>query len=81
MRGCLAKMGREVLLLRFFDELSINEISRTLGEGERTASPHLYRAQRKVRHRAEKIDLELEVRLCKTRHTATSTAISYSRRW
>jgi RNA polymerase sigma-70 factor (ECF subfamily) len=61
MLDCLAKMEREVFLLRFFDELSINEISRTLGRGESTVKTHLYRALRKVRDRAEKIDLELEV--------------------
>jgi RNA polymerase sigma-70 factor (ECF subfamily) len=61
MLDCLAKMEREVFLLRFFDELSINEISRTLGRGESTVKTHLYRALRKVRDRAEKFDLELEV--------------------
>jgi RNA polymerase sigma-70 factor, ECF subfamily len=60
MLDCLAKMEREVFLLRFFDELSINEISRTLGKGESTIKTHLYRALRKVRDRAEKFDLELE---------------------
>ncbi|MEJ2454880.1 MAG: RNA polymerase sigma factor [Candidatus Thiodiazotropha sp.] len=57
----LAKMEREVFLLRFFDELSINEISRTLGRGESTVKTHLYRALRKVRDRAERFDLEMEV--------------------
>jgi RNA polymerase sigma-70 factor (ECF subfamily) len=60
MLDCLAKMEREVFLLRFFDELSINEISRTLGKGESTIKTHLYRALRKVRDRAEKVDLEIE---------------------
>lgn len=57
----LAKMEREVFLLRFFDELSINEISRTLGRGESTIKTHLYRALRKVRDRAERVDLKMEV--------------------
>lgn len=57
----LAKMEREVFLLRFFDELTINEISRTLGKGESTIKTHLYRALRKVRDRAERLDLEMEV--------------------
>jgi RNA polymerase sigma-70 factor (ECF subfamily) len=61
MLECLAKMEREVFLLRFFDELSINEISRTLGKGESTIKTHLYRALRKVRDRAETFDLEMEV--------------------
>lgn len=61
MLDCLAKMEREVFLLRFFDELSINEISRTLGRGESTIKTHLYRALRKVRHRAEGFDLGTEV--------------------
>jgi RNA polymerase sigma factor (sigma-70 family) len=57
----LAKMEKEVFLLRFFDELSINEISRTLGKGESTIKTHLYRALHKVRDRAERFDLEMEV--------------------
>jgi RNA polymerase sigma-70 factor, ECF subfamily len=57
----LAKMEREVFLLRFFDELTINEISRTLGKGESTIKTHLYRALGKVRDRAERFDLEMEV--------------------
>jgi RNA polymerase sigma-70 factor, ECF subfamily len=57
----LANMEKEVFLLRFFDELSINEISRTLGKGESTIKTHLYRALHKVRSRAERFDLELEV--------------------
>jgi RNA polymerase sigma-70 factor (ECF subfamily) len=61
MLDCLAKMEREVFLLRFFDELSINEISRTLGRGESTIKTHLYRALRKVRNRVDKFDLEIEV--------------------
>ena len=61
MLDCLARMEREVFLLRFFDELSISEISRTLGKGESTIKTHLYRALRKVRLRAEKFDLELKV--------------------
>lgn len=61
MLECLAKMEREVFLLRFFDELSINEISRTLGKGESTIKTHLYRALRKVRVRAEAFDLEMKV--------------------
>lgn len=61
MLECLAKMEREVFLLRFFDEMSINEISRILGKGESTIKTHLYRALRKVRDRAEAFDLEMEV--------------------
>jgi len=61
MLDCLAKMEREVFLLRFYDELSINEISRTLGRGESTIKTHLYRALRKVRHRAERFELDVEV--------------------
>jgi RNA polymerase sigma factor (sigma-70 family) len=61
MLDCLVKMERELFLLRFFDELSISEISRILGKGESTIKAHLYRARRKVRHRVDKIDLELEV--------------------
>lgn len=61
MLECLAKMEREVFLLRFFDELSIKEISLTLGKGESTIKTHLYRALRKVRDRAEAFDLNMEV--------------------
>ncbi|MDJ0780473.1 MAG: RNA polymerase sigma factor [Desulfosarcinaceae bacterium] len=61
MLNLLAKMEREVFLLRFFDELSIKEISRTLGKGESTIKTHLYRALRKVRERADRFDLKMEV--------------------
>ena len=45
----LPKMEREVFLLRFFDQLSINEIAGVLKKNESTIKTHLYRALAKVR--------------------------------
>jgi RNA polymerase sigma-70 factor, ECF subfamily len=49
----LSRMEREVFLLRFFDQLSIKEISATLKKNESTIKTHLYRALGKVRTEAE----------------------------
>jgi hypothetical protein len=54
-------MEREALLLRFFDELTINEISRTLNRGKSAIKTHPYHALGKVRDRAECFDLEMAV--------------------
>lgn len=49
----LSRMEREVFLLRFFDQLSIKEISATLKKNESTIKTHLYRALGKVKTAAE----------------------------
>jgi RNA polymerase sigma-70 factor (ECF subfamily) len=46
----LARSEREVFLLRFFDQLSIKEITTTLGKNESTVKTHLYRALKKVKN-------------------------------
>jgi RNA polymerase sigma-70 factor (ECF subfamily) len=45
----LASMEREVFLLRFFDQLSIKEITESLSKNESTVKTHLYRAMKKVK--------------------------------
>ena len=45
----LSRMEREVFLLRFFDNLSIKEITEAMGKHESTVKTHLYRALKKVR--------------------------------
>lgn len=52
----LSRMEREVFMLRFFDELSINEISATLNKNESTVKTHLYRALHKVKAMAGDLD-------------------------
>jgi len=45
----LSKWEKEVFLMRFFDELSIKEISQTLKKSESTVKTNLYRALKKFR--------------------------------
>jgi RNA polymerase sigma-70 factor (ECF subfamily) len=45
----LSRKEREVLLLRYVDELSIKEIAETLGGNESTVKTHLYRALKKFK--------------------------------
>ena len=45
----LSKMEREVFMLRFFDQLSINEIAEVLKKNESTVKTHLYRALAKFK--------------------------------
>jgi RNA polymerase sigma-70 factor (ECF subfamily) len=45
----LSKMEREVFMLRFFDNLNINEIARILKKSESTVKTHLYRALAKFK--------------------------------
>ena len=45
----LSKMEREVFLLRFFDQLSLNEIAGALKKNESTIKTHLYRALAKFK--------------------------------
>ena len=45
----LSNMEREVFVLRFFDELSINEIAGVLKKNESTVKTHLYRALAKFK--------------------------------
>jgi RNA polymerase sigma-70 factor, ECF subfamily len=49
MLNRLSRMEREVFLLRFFDDLSIVEITNTLRKTESTVKTHLYRAVNKFR--------------------------------
>lgn len=43
----LPHMEREVLVLRFFEQMEIKEIADALGKGESTVKTHLYRALKK----------------------------------
>lgn len=52
MLNQLSRMEREVFLLRFFDNLSIIEITRAVGKAESTVKTHLYRALNKFRKNA-----------------------------
>mgnify|MGYP001821914221 FL=1 len=45
----LSRMEREVFMLRFLDNLNINEIARTLKKSESTVKTHLYRALAKFK--------------------------------
>lgn len=59
----LSRMEKEVFMLRFFDQLSIKEITGTLGKNESTVKTHLYRALGKLKtHLAGMEDLLEAVR-------------------
>lgn len=45
----LSKMEREVFMLRFFDQLSIKEMTAALKKNESTVKTHLYRAMNKMK--------------------------------
>ena len=45
----LSKMEREVFMLRFLDNLNINEIAQTLKKSDSTVKTHLYRALAKFK--------------------------------
>ena len=45
----LSKLEREVFVLRFLDQLNINEIAEVMGKGQSTVKTHLYRALKKFR--------------------------------
>lgn len=49
MLTSLSAMEKEVFLLRFFDELTIKEMSAALNKNESTIKTHLYRALRKIK--------------------------------
>jgi RNA polymerase sigma-70 factor (ECF subfamily) len=49
----LPRMEREVFYLRFFDQLSIKEITAAMHKNESTIKTHLYRALNKVKAAAE----------------------------
>lgn len=49
MLEALSRMEREVFLLRFFDQLSLKEITAALGKNESTIKTHLYRALNKMK--------------------------------
>jgi RNA polymerase sigma-70 factor, ECF subfamily len=46
----LSRLEREVFMLRFFDQLSIKEVTATLNKNESTVKTHLYRALRKLKN-------------------------------
>jgi RNA polymerase sigma-70 factor (ECF subfamily) len=60
MLTSLSRMEREVFLLRFFDQLTLKEMGETLGKNESTIKTHLYRALRKVKDAASRLDVSLE---------------------
>ena len=45
----LSRMEKQVFMLRFMDQLQINEIARALNKGESTVKTHLYRALSKFK--------------------------------
>lgn len=45
----LSRKEKEAFMLRFFDELSIKEMTAAMGKNESTVKTHLYRALRKVK--------------------------------
>ena len=47
--GKLSKAEKDVFILRFVDQLSINEIAEVMGKGQSTIKTHLYRAVAKFR--------------------------------
>jgi RNA polymerase sigma-70 factor, ECF subfamily len=49
MLDTLSRTEREVILLRFFDQLSIKEMTTTLNKNESTVKTHLYRALKKIK--------------------------------
>jgi RNA polymerase sigma-70 factor (ECF subfamily) len=60
MLTSLSRMEREVFLLRFFDQLTLKEIGESLGKNQSTIKTHLYRALRKVKDDASRLDVSLE---------------------
>jgi RNA polymerase sigma-70 factor (ECF subfamily) len=60
MLASLSRMEREVFLLRFFDQLTLKEMGAALGKNESTVKTHLYRALRKVKDAASRLDVSLE---------------------
>ena len=56
----LTAIEKEVFLLRFFDQLTINEMSATLHKSESTIKTHLYRALRKLQAMAGELEGLLE---------------------
>ena len=56
----LSANEKEVFLLRFFDQLSIKEMSTALHKSESTIKTHLYRALRKVKAMAAELEGLLE---------------------
>ncbi len=60
MLTSLSRMEKEVFLLRFFDQLSIKEISAALKKNESTTKTHLYRALNKIKEAAAGMESFLE---------------------
>lgn len=60
MLTSLSRMEKEVFMLRFFDQLSIKEVSVALKKSESTTKTHLYRALSKVKEAAKGMEDLLE---------------------
>lgn len=56
----LSKMEKEVFLLRFFDGLTIKEITTVMKKNESTVKTHLYRALAKMKGAAARMDEWME---------------------
>ena len=56
----LSRMEKEVFLLRFLDQLTINEMSKALDKNESTIKTHLYRALSKVKAMAGDLEELME---------------------
>ncbi len=56
MLTAFSRMEKEVFMLRFFDQMTIKEISDTLKKNESTIKTHLYRALRKAKEMAGNLD-------------------------
>lgn len=60
MPTSLSAMEKEVFLLRFFDQLTIKEMSAALHKSESTIKTHLYRALSKLKAMTWELDGHLE---------------------
>jgi RNA polymerase sigma-70 factor (ECF subfamily) len=58
----LSKREREAFMLRYFDQLTIQEIAGILKRGQSTVKTHLYRAVAKVRKHPVAIEMMEEIR-------------------
>lgn len=60
MLSALSKMEKEIFLLRFFDGLTIKEITGAMKKNESTVKTHLYRALAKMKGTAARMDEWME---------------------
>ena len=51
----LSKKEKEIFMLKYIDDLTINEIAQTLNMNESTVKTHLYRSIKKIRRNQENI--------------------------